>query len=84
MHVIHNDFGEVDVANIFIPFLVHVFAEKGISSTNIQDFAVGFNKLGDDIAEVGPFLIPVELVQVSEVAGQSYSAYRFSQKVCFP
>ena len=67
LHVIDNNFREIDIDDIFIAFFVHVLAEEGVSGTDIKYFAVRLNELRDDVTKVGPFLIPVELVEVSEV-----------------
>ena len=65
LHVIDNNFREIDIDNVFISFLVHVLAQKAVSGTDIKYFAVRLNKLRNDVAKVGPFLIPIELVEIS-------------------
>ena len=67
LHVIHNDLGEIDIVDVFIAFFVHVLAEERVACTNIEYFAVRFNKLGNDVTKVGPFLVPVEFVEVPEI-----------------
>ena len=51
--------------------------------SDIQNFAIVFDVLGDDVPEVGPVLVPVELGAVSFLF-KEYYAYLFYQKGCLP
>ena len=45
----------------------------GRTCSDVEDFAVGGDVLRDDVAEVGPVLVPVELCAVPEWM-EGYSA----------
>ena len=51
--------------------------------SDIENFAIVFDVLGDDVSEVGPVLVPVELCAISFLF-KVYSAYLFYQKGCLP
>ena len=64
LHILDYNLWEVNVCDIFVAFHVHLFWKARISCAYIENFAVKFDKLWDDVSEILPILIPIELSAV--------------------